>query len=223
MINFGKLWRFITGKTNDAIDKVANDAGTEARQIQREYASQIATAESSLIDVKATYEVLQGKKTTAEAEVKKWADAAQVAVNRDDDALARECLEAKKRAATQLGLIQDQIDAMEPQLTALEERIDELQAESNAMANEVDVIQATSDVNKASQKAAATLTGIGSKNLKGDFQSVRDRVAKDSARTKAVTERADKNSGKALEKKVAALTTASSVDDELAALKAKKS
>lgn len=210
-----KLARFVSGNANDALD-AAVDPGTEARQIVRERAGNIATAEAALTDVQATYEVLISKRDAAEKEIHKWQIAAQTAVDRDDKNLARECLEAKRKAQQQVDLFNEQVQQIEPQVKALENQVDELRAEHQRQSAEVEVIQARSDVSRASQTASETISGIGNSNLSGDFDRIRNQVLKQEAKAKVMATRADQTSGKTLEKRVNELSSTKSVDDELA-------
>lgn len=216
---FKKLFRNLFGLVNDAADQVG-DAGREARQILREYENKISEAENSLVDVEATYEILLDKKTKAEAEVNKWVTSAKAAVAKGDDVLARDCLNAKSGAAQQLVLIQTQLDIIEPQVTTLNARIDELKQEAQKMSYNVDSIQVRSDIAKATSKAATVISGIGSGSLTSEMQSLNDRVDKDEARSKVLMKKADASGNKSLEARVDQLTAVTSIEDELAALKA---
>lgn len=212
-----KLTRLVSGNANDALD-ASFDPGTEARQIVRERAESIATAESALTDVLATYEVLLSKCFHAKKEVDKWQTCAITAVDRDDQQLARDCLEAKRKAQQQVELYEAQIHQIEPQVRALEKQVDDLRAEHQRQVSEVDVIQARSDVSRASQKASETISGIGNSNLSGDFDRIRDTVLKQEAKAKVMADRADQTSGKSLENRVKNLSDTKSVDEELAEL-----
>ena len=208
----------IKGAANDALDS-AQDLGANARQSVRELEENLTKAEGALVDVRAEAELLKGKRAKAAAEVEKWLQAATNAAGKDDG-LARECLAKKQAAAAQLATIDAEISKFQPTVTGIEAHIADLRSRKDSLANQADLIGVRSDVADVELKAAAILGGIGGKGV--DLAATEDALAKREAKAKAATAIIGERSGSSLEARVAALNAAPSIEDELAALKAKK-
>jgi phage shock protein A len=213
-----KLIHKIKGAANDALD-ATQDLGADARQSVRDLEENLSKAESALVDVRAEAELLKGKREKAAAEVAKWLQAATNAAGKDDG-LARECLAKKLTASTQLASIEAEISKLQPTVVGIESHIADLRSRKDSLANQADMIGVRANVAEVEMKAAAILGGIGGKGV--DLAATEEALAKKEAKAKAATAVINERSGASLEARVAALNAAPSIEDELAALKAKK-
>ncbi len=215
---FDRILHTVKGKANDTLD-AHQDLGADARQSVRDLEENLRQAESALVEVRAEGELLKGKREKADTEVNKWLAAAKNAAGKDDG-LARECLAKKQSAATALATIDAEIARFQPTVDGLEKHINDLRSKKDSLSNQADLIGVRSDVADAELKAATILGGVGGDGP--NLKSTEDALAKREAKAHAALNITKERSGEDLESRVAALSATSSIDDELAALKAGK-
>lgn len=216
---FEKISRNVTGALNDLLDGSA-DTGREARQLVRELGEKIETTEKSYIDVKANLKLLENNRDFNQKESNKWKENAQKALGKNDENLARQCLEKKQEFDTRAKSFQNQIDSMKPQIELLEHQLDSLRKKHDEMSNTTDLLEARSETAKAQQKATNIISGINTKDITSDFDRLTKNVSKEEARAQVMMENEDKKSGKDLIESLEALDKKDSVEDELAKMKA---
>jgi phage shock protein A len=212
-----KLWHSAKAVANDTLDR-NQDLGANARQNIRDLDEQLQEADAALVDVRAEAELLKGKREKANVEVNKWLTAATNAAGKDD-ALARECLQKKAQAKTQLDAVDATIAKFQPTVKALEDRIAQLRNQRDQLGNQADLIGVRDEVADVELRAAAILGGTGAAT---SLQVQEDELARKEAKAHAATSIVKDRSGDSLEARVAALSAGPSIDDELAALKAGK-
>lgn len=215
-----KLMRTVKGVANDAVD-ATSDPARDARQIVRDLDEQIGKAAQAMLDVRAEHEVLKSKRDHQTEEVTKWVNAAKKAVTAGDDSLARECLAKKQTADTQLQSYQSELDKFEPTVKEINEHISQLHTQRESLESRTDIIAARSEIAHAQEKVAVVIGGIGKSSAMDDFNALEDKVLKQEARAHAATDVMNERTGASLDARVAALGN-TSIDDELAALKAGK-
>jgi len=214
---FEKLLHSAKAVANDVLDN-HQDLAANARQNIRDLDEQLLKADAALVDVRAEAELLKGKKEKAEAEVAKWLKAASNAAGKDD-ALARECLQKKAEAKSQLDGIEATMAKFEPTVQAMEEHIEKLRSQRDQLGNQADLIGVRSEVADVQLQAAEILGGNGAAT---SLAAQEDALTKKEARAHAATSIVNDRSGDSLEARVAALNSGPSIEDELAALKANK-
>lgn len=219
---FDRLSRTLRGLANDALD-AASDPGRDARQIARDLDAQIQDAESALLDVRAEYTLMVSSKEKNEAEVARWLKLAGQAIDGNDEALAKECLQRKQDFSEQVTEQTQQLARYEPAMHELEDKIQGLKNKHKQMVQQIDMLAARSHLASAQEKAATTMGGIGRSSLTADFDKLEQQVSKQEARAQAAADRVTHDQGGDLEARVRALQTNSSLDDELAQLKRDRS
>ena len=217
---FDKVSTQLKGFLHDTADNM-EDAGRTARQLVRDLDNAIGQAEEQIVSVRAEFNLITSKRDAEKAEVDKYVAYAKKAVDKNDDELAKEALAEKSKHATQLAAYQAQLDAFKPNMDHLEEQINKLRAKKEEMERKTDLIEARSATAEATDKAASILGGIGTQASAAEkFDRLEGKVAKQEAEANARAQMAAARNGDALKDKFAALDAPSSVDDELAALKA---
>jgi phage shock protein A len=218
---FDKLSTQLKGFMHDAADK-AEDPGRTARQLVRDLDSAIGQAEEQIVSVRAEFNLITSKRDAEKAQVDKFAAYAVKAVQSSNDELAKEALAEKAKHVTQLNSYQSQLDAFKPNMDSLDAQIDKLRAKKDEMERKTDLIEARSATAQATDKAASILGGIGNQASAAErFDRLEDKVAKQEAAANARAQMASARNGDDLKDKFAALDAPStSVDNELAALKA---
>lgn len=211
----------VKGAAHDAVD-ANSDATRTARQLIRDLDEQIAQAENSLVDVQTNFRLAQSKLVAAQADVTKYTEGAIHAVEKCNDVLALQALQAKNAAVVSQTTYQAQVSAQEPGCLALQSRIDELKAKRADLGLRADNIEARSSMAQAETRAAEIITGIDANGALKSFDELESKVQKQEARAQVLTQHADAATPAKLDAQLAALDVRHvSPADELAALKAK--
>ena len=150
-----------------------------------------------------------------------WQKRAEQAVQKGNDALAREALVQKKKAETRVESLKEplaqtkvQADAAREQLRTLQDKVTEAEAKR-------EVLVARAKMAQASKKTAETLASISTTDPLAGMSSMEAKIQHMEAEAKAATDLSATHRD-SLEEQFQELEGGSSVDDELAALKAKQ-
>lgn len=217
---FESISRTVKGLLNDAAE-AAQDPARDARQIVRDLDENIAKAESALVDVQAQVTVLKANIQNADAAAHRYGEGAEKALTGGDEALARDALDAQSQQESKAATLKAELAQLEPAFQQLKGQIDDMRHRRDQLKNRTQVIEAKVNVAAAKDVAASALGGIGGKNLTEEFSRLEEKVEHQNARADARLGMADDRSGKSLDDRLAAVGASSSVDDKLAALKAK--
>ncbi len=94
---FDRVGRVISSNFNALLDRL-DDPGKSVDQILLDMKEQLRAARGEVVRAVAMEKQLRGKVETLEAEAKRWEDRAALALEKGDEALAREALAQKRRA-----------------------------------------------------------------------------------------------------------------------------
>jgi phage shock protein A len=151
------------------------------------------------------------------SQANQWLSRAQLALQKGDENLAKEALKRKKsyeETANSLKSSLDsqtvQVDAMKRNLTALEGKISEAKTKK-------DMLKARMTAAKAQEQLNNTIGSLNTSAATATFERMEEKVLQMEARSTAAAELA---SGGGLEDEFKKLEAGSSVDDDLALLKA---
>ena len=211
---FDIVRRAITGAATEAVENSV-DVGVQARQIVREKMEQVREANAALIEAKTTRELIANELSDAEAEVTKWTNAASNSAKSGNKDLARECLEAKNKANNKVINLKSRLSQVDPQIKVLQDKIDKTNDQISELNTEADMMDARSKISAAQTKTTQVLQGMSNNDLDNDFDNLRDRVDREEARAKVITDDASRTSGDNLEERVNALNKQESLDNEL--------
>ena len=211
---FDIVRRAITGAATEAVENSV-DVGVQARQIVREKMEQVREANAALIEAKTTRELIANELSEAEAEVTKWTNAASNSAKSGNKELARECLEAKNKANNKVINLKSRLSQVDPQIKVLQDKIDKTNDQISELNTEADMMDARSKISAAQTKTTQVLQGMSNNDLDNDFDNLRDRVDREEARAKVITDDASRTSGDNLEERVNALNKQESLDNEL--------
>jgi len=177
-------------------------------------------ARTAVHDAMTAQNEMQNQYDKAAEERDHWQNRAEQAVQKGNDTLAREALVQKKKADARLDSLKEplaqtklQSQAAREQLHTLEDRIAEAQSKR-------DVLIARAKMAKASKKTAETLASVSSTDPLAGMSSMESKIAHMEADAQATNDLL-KTHRDDLEEQFQELEGGSSVDDELAALKAK--
>jgi len=230
---FDRMGKVISSNINSLIDK-AEDPRKSLELTIEEMGASLRDAKKEIVEALATQKVLGKKVDELDAEVTKWERRAELALQSDDESLAREALKHKKRVvgerdraeamrAEQRGVVL----TMKREMERMEEKHTELEARKGTIANELE----------RAKKADPLATGGGAGGKAFDeFRRMEDKIDQSRSEADAMSEidgvLQDGLSATELEAKFAALEgrgfsedgspkKSDAIDDEIARLKQK--
>lgn len=218
---FDRAWMQLKGVSNDAMDAIEDPSRT-SRQSVREMQEDLQKVTSAIIEVEAQYNQLQNKLQAAKDNVSKYTNYAVQAVQKGNDSLAKDALADKQTAETQQQSVQSQIDALSPNLNKLKAAKEMLSKQVSQAEQQADTLAARATVAKAQGHVADVLGGVGQSGAGDALARMQAKVEKQESLAQAKFDAANANIGAMNhDDKYAALgQETSSVDDELAKLKA---
>jgi phage shock protein A len=220
---FSRLNRVIKSNLNALIDQ-AEDPDKMIGQTVTDMKSALKRARKDVIEALGSAKRLDKKEQDLEQEAVDWEQKAILALEQDDDALAREALRRKARATKEAKSVRAQAaaqataaDAMKAQLERIEEKLDDLKARQKTLAAQVR--QARTQQPDPELTSGDRLGG----GAFADLERMADQIDQLDAEVEAHEVLEDPKS-EAMDARFRALASEEGeddVDDELAALKAK--
>jgi phage shock protein A len=220
---FSRLNRVIKSNLNALIDQ-AEDPDKMIGQTVTDMKSALKRARKDLIEALGSAKRLDKKERDLEQDAVDWEQKAILALEQDDDDLAREALRRKARATREAKNVRAQAaaqataaDAMKAQLERIEEKLDDLEARQKTLAAQVR--QARTEKPDPELTSGDRLGG----GAFADLERMADQIDQLDAEVEA-HEVLEDPKREAMDARFHALETEegqADVDDELAALKAK--
>jgi phage shock protein A len=152
----------------------------------------------------------------AQAEANTWQQRAQLALQKGDENLAREALSRKKVQTETATALKAQLDQQNTSVDSLKRNLIALEGKISEAKTKKDMLKARASAAKANEQLQGTLSSMNTSSAMSAFERMEEKVLQLEARSQAAAELG----GADLESQFAALESGSSVDDELAALKA---
>lgn len=205
-----KVGAFINGMEDP--EEMLNHYVEEAQDQLIRYNEQVNAAVADLM--------LMKKKSAGLAdEAESWQKQAELAVAKDRDDLAAECLRKKKSAVEAKARLDSQILEQEKDVEDLKSNERALEEKLESVKAERDDLIARARRADAKEKANKMLAGSDANDVFADIERIKDKVERKEATAAAAAER----TGSTLESQLAALAKEEKDDvgDELAALKEK--
>ncbi len=214
---FDRISRLFRANINDLVSKAEDpekileqsiiDMQEDLVQLRQAVASAIASQKRS-----------QQQYNTAQSEANKWQQRAQLALEKGDEALAREALVRKKAQADSAATIKASLDTQTAQVDSLKKNLMALEAKISEAKTKKDMLKARMQAAKAQENLQNTVSNMGTSSALAAFDRMEEKVLQMEARTQAAFE----IGGTGIDQQFAALEGAN-VDDELLALKAQLS
>jgi phage shock protein A len=220
---FGRLNRVIKSNLNALIDQ-AEDADKMIGQTVADMKSALGRARKDLIEAMGSAKRLEKKEKDLEQEAVDWEQKAILALERDDEDLAREALRRKSRTLKEAQNIRVRAaeqttaaNSMKAQLESIEEKLDDLKSRQKTQAAQVRDARSQPD-----DRARPTGDRLGGGAF-SDLERMADQIDQLDAEVEAHQLLEDPKNAE-LDARFRALESEEGndeVDDELAALKAK--
>ena len=215
---FERFSRVAKANVNELLNKM-EDPEKVMNQAVEDLQKDLVKIRQSYAEVMATQKRMEKQRAAAEQLANEWLSRAQLALSNEDEELAREALSRKQTATEQAATLALQLEQQASSLNALFESMQQLEAkivEAKAMKEQYVARARTA---ATSTKVNDMLAGVG-ENSMGAFDRMKEKV--ESLETQAEVSSAMLGAADdvSLDQRFKALEGNSSVDDELAAMKA---
>lgn len=216
-----RLVTVVKSNINDLISR-AEDPEKMLNQIIEDMRQKIAEAKKSVIEVMATEKRLEAQYKKEFDEAEKWQGKARLALEKGDENLAKEAL-VRKSEVSQRGIeYKEQWQAQKSESDAIQAALRKLVNKYEEANRKKGLLIAKQKRAEAQKKVASTMSSISDSGAFSHFARMEDKVHQISAEADAATALNKSMEGTDLDAKFKELEAgSSSVDDELAALKAK--
>lgn len=220
---------FIKAKFSAAMDRAEDPRETLDYSYQKQL-EQLQNLKRSIADVLTNEKRLELQMAQLNQEIEKRDQQARIAVQHGQDDLAREALTRKAAVQAQLTALNQQIAQLKEQQARFVEMERRLSARVEAFRTQKEMVKAQYSAAEAQVKIQEAVTGLSEDmaDVNLAVQRAQDKVAQMQARAQAMDQLMDQGTLPELlqpgqddiDRQLAKLTTSSSVDSELAQLKA---
>lgn len=218
---FDRISTVIKANINDLISR-AEDPEKMLNQIIEDMREQIAEAKKGVIEVMATEKRLEAQYKKELEEVSEWENKAKLALSKGDENLAREALVRKNEVQKRATEYKEQYEAQKSESDQIQTALRKLVAKYEEANRKKSLLIAKQKRAEAQKKVANTMSSISDSDAFSYFNRMEEKVEQISAEADAATALNMSMEGNDLDAKFKELEASggSSVDDELAALKA---
>jgi phage shock protein A len=218
MALFDRIARLFKSNVNDIIDK-AEDPEKMVKQIVEELNQDLLQVKTQVASSIATEKQLYTKYQQFQNDADKWAQKAELAVDKGADDLAREALQRKVNAQQAADGFRVQWEDQKKSVAVLKDNLGKLESKIAEYATKKDLLVARHRRADAEKRIQQTMSRTGTNSALGAFERMEAKVLDNESQAAAYGEL----NSDSLESRFEALGTGSAaVDDELAQLKARK-
>lgn len=218
MALFDRIARLFKSNVNDIIDK-AEDPEKMVKQIVEELNQDLLQVKTQVASSIATEKQLYTKYQQFQNDADKWAQKAELAVDKGADDLAREALQRKVNAQQAADGFRVQWEDQKKSVAVLKDNLGKLEGKIAEYATKKDLLIARHRRADAEKRIQQTMSRTGTNSALGAFERMEAKVLDNESQAAAYGEL----NTDSLESRFEALGTGSAaVDDELAQLKARK-
>jgi phage shock protein A len=217
---FKRLFRIGQANANAALDKL-EDPVKMIEQILRELENDIAKVTAAVTTQMAVEKRFERELNEAIETVEKRDEQARAAIAKGEDELARQALLDKKRHSDKRDHLQVSYDNAKATSEKLRKQLQDMKNKVDEMKTQKSTLIAQAQAAQATKKITQTMSGVGSNNLVDSFKKMEEKIQQMHDEAEAAHQLADE--GKSIDDKFNEMMKSSSateVDDELAALKA---
>lgn len=215
---FDRISRLVRANVNDALDN-AEDPEKMLEQLIRDMTDEIRQARGQVATMIAQEKELAADKSEADRNASEWQRRAELAVSQNKDDLAREALRRKRDSEENARIYGEQLTAQQTTVTRLKNQLQELDNKLGQMQSKRDALIARSRRAKAQQQVSETISSLPDGNAASEFERFERRIRTTESKAAASAELAELGH----DDEFAQLDQDFGVEDELAALKSKRS
>lgn len=211
---FDRIMRLFRANVNDLVSKAEDPEKILEQSIvdMQEDLVQLRQAVASTI---ATQKRTQEQYIQAGTQADQWQKRAQMALEKGDEALAREALVRKKSFADTAAALKGTVDQQVAQVETLKRNLIGLESKISEAKTKKDMLKARASAAKAQEQLNNTVSTLNTSGSMAAFERMEEKVLQMEARAGAAAELA----GSGLEQQFLALESGGDVDAELAAMK----
>lgn len=215
---FNRVSTIFKSNVNAALDQ-AEDPEKMLNQITNEMQEQLVKVKQQVATAIAQEKRLQKDYETEQEQADSWEQKATIALQRENEDLAREALARRNEHASVAAGYKEQWDKQKQAVTMLKDNLRTLERKIDEAGRKKNLLIARQKRAKAQKAIHETMAGMKDNSAFATFDRMEQKVGDMEARADAASEMSEL-SRDPLEEEFAALETGN-VDDDLAALKAK--
>jgi phage shock protein A len=212
---FDRIRRVVSANLNDLVNK-AEDPEKMLEQAILEMQEDLVQLRQGVAQAIAAQKRTEKQYSDAQNEITKWQRNAQLALQKGDEALARQALERKKTYTETSTALKASLDQQSTQVETLKRNLIQLESKISEAKTKKEMLKARITTAKAQEQLEGMVRGMNSSSAMAAFERMEEKVLMQEARAQSAAELA----GADLESQFAKLESSSDVDDELEALKA---
>ena len=212
-----RISTLIRANINDLIDR-AEDPEKMIRQLIAEMHTQLLQVKTEVAAAIADEKQLHERYQLNQERATEWLRKAELAVDKRQDALAREALLRSNAFQQTADGFKHQHDEQSRQVAVLKEALAQLEEKVSDAAAKQDLLVARGRRARAETEIRTTLSGLETGSASASFERMQDKVDRHEARAAALGELESDS----VEERIQVLEAGSDVDAELAALKTRQ-
>lgn len=212
---FDRVSRVVRSNLNAAVS-AAEDPEKILDQALIDMQEDLIQLRQAVASAIASQKRIQQQYNQAQTEATNWEQRARLALQKNDESLAKEALNRKKVQADTAASLKAQLDQQTTMVDTLKRNLIALEGKIAEAKTKKDMLKARASAAKANEQLQQTMGNLGTSSAMAAFERMEEKVLHLEARSQAAAELA----GSDLESQFAALESGSDVDDELAAMKA---
>lgn len=218
---FDRVSTIFKSNVNAALDK-AEDPEKMLNQITTEMQEQLVKVKQQVAAAIANEKQLQKDYEQEQGQAEQWEQKATLALQKDNEELARQALSRRNEHASTASGYKEQWEKQKQAVDMLKENLRTLERKIEEARRKKDLLISRQKRAKAQKAIHETMAGMKDNSAFASFDRMEAKVSDIEARADAAAEMAELEHD-TLEDEFAALEKDGSVDDDLAALKAKMS
>ncbi|MGK7875293.1 MAG: PspA/IM30 family protein [Xenococcaceae cyanobacterium] len=212
---FDRLSRVVRANLNDMVSK-AEDPEKILDQAVVDMQEDLVQLRQAVARAIAEQKRTEQKYKKDQEEASKWQQRAQLALQKGDEALAREALKRKKSNAETATIFKQQLEQQTAQVETLKRNLIALESKLSEAKTKKNMLKARKKAAEANQQLQSAIGNIDTNSAMAAFERMEEKVVE----LEAVSEAAGEIGGVGLEQQFAQLESGSDIDDELAVMKA---
>jgi phage shock protein A len=217
---FDRTFRIITSNVNNVL-KGLEDPEKVIEQAVIDMQNDLVKIRQSYAEISASQKKMEKQRDTAQANAAEWYRRAQLALDRNDEELAREALSRRQIQIEAAEVLDKQMETQDAAIKKLYSSMSELEAKITEAKRQKETFVARARTAKTSVKVNDMLSSISTSSSMEAFERMKEKVESLEAQAEVAGELAASNRGTttSLEEKFKQLDSGSKVDDELEKLK----
>jgi phage shock protein A len=211
---FDRIGRVVRSNVNDLVSK-AEDPEKILDQAVIDMQEDLIQLRQAVAGAIASQKRTEQQFNQNQSQGNSWQQRAQLALQKGDEALAREALSRKKTYVDAANTLKSQLDQQSGNVDTLKRSLIALEGKISEAKTKKDMLKSRAMAAKAQEQIQNAVSNIGTSSAMAAFERMEEKVLMAEARSTAAADIA----GAGLEQQFAMLESGSDVDDELAAMK----